>query len=231
MTAETIKKHISALKGRMSGTPDFAPGLSCDIIGDIWHVSNTNYPETEATINLCDKTVNALSGSRLENKSLALNEVLNCPQGQFLKGTKYIIDDGAFVYEIDPEGRVGRVVATLSPTVRIKHGKPAKHPSDKDKRECDEFGHIIAQCLTAPLERINILDIHWATNKEMMAHLESFLSSSQRLGTTYKITLTVEIMYPNPTIVRPSVIRYSAEIFTPLVSGSFCFYLNNQYEL
>lgn len=229
MTTETIYEHISALAERMSGTPDFAHGLSCDIIGEkIYRVYNTNYPETEATICLGDNTVNALSGSRLENKSLALNEVLNCPQGQFIKEAKYIIDNGVFVYETDPEGRVGRVVATLSPVVCIKHGKPAKHPSDKDKKEYDEFGHIIAQTLMGPNERINIVDLHWATNREMMAHLESFLSSPQRLGTVFKTTVTVEILYPNAATLRPSTIHYTAEVVSTIMSGTLSFSLNNQ---
>jgi len=228
MTAETIKEHISALAERMSSTPNFTPGLSCDISGGIYRIHNTNYPLTEAKINLHDNTVNALSGSRLGYMSLALNELLNCPQGEFLKETKYIIDNGVFVYESDCEGRIKRAVATLSSKVCIKHGKPAKHPSDKDKRENDEYSHIIAQSLMGPNERINILDLNWAVNKEMMAHLESFLSSPQRLGTSYTITVTAEILYPNAMTLRPSEIHYSSEIISSLVSGSFSFFLNNR---
>ena len=228
MTTEELRGHITFLKRRMASTPDFESGISCNLNGNAFHIFNANYPETKAEITLQDNIVRAYSGSRKENKRLALNEMLNFPQGGFLKNTYYIIDDGAFLFLSDSEGRICRALATLSPNVRIVHGTPAKHPSDKDKRDSDEFGHIIAQSFMAPNERINIVDINSSINKDFMSHVESFLSASRRLGENYKLTVSADISYANALTVRPSAISYSAEICSLSATGSISVLLNNK---
>ena len=229
MTINKVQDHITSMKKRLASTTDFAEGLSFMTKNDMALVSNAIYPRTNARIDLKKNTVIASSGSRKEMGRLDLNEMLNFPQGEFLRDTKYIVDD-VFEFMTDSSGRVRHARASLNDGISIRHGSRPSYTSDKDMEEGDEHGHLIAASLMAPHESINLAGMLWETNNEMMRHLESFLSFPIRLGIRYELELSVGVIYPNLIVTRPGTIRYSAQLKSSYATGQFSFELSNNKE-
>ena len=104
MTLETIQYFLEDMKQRLSGTPDFGPGLIQEVRGNQVYIHNNNYPNTSAIIDMEKNTIVAASGSRYEDLRKDLNEVLN--SGHLLPNSKYSVDGGAFKYFTDDCGRI-----------------------------------------------------------------------------------------------------------------------------
>ncbi len=229
MTLETIQHQIADIKQRLSGTPDFGPELMVEVSGNQVNVYHPKYPNTSATIDIESNTVIATSGSRFEDSRQDLNEMLNCHQGGFLRNAKYIIDGGAFKFYTDAYGRVRRAGARLSSEIDIQHGGRPKYSPGRDKLAVDEYSHIIGCSLMGPQESINIVYLHWNTNRELMRPIETFLSAPIRAKEHYRLTLNSRINY-SASSSRPESIVYWAELESAEVSGTFKFTFQNPSE-
>ena len=226
MTLETIQHHIADIKQRLSGTPDFGPEMNVEVWGNQVHIYHHKFPKTSATIDMDNNTIIATSGSRLEDSRQDLKEIINCHQGGLLRNSTYIIDGGAFRFYTDAYGRVRRAVARLSSELNIQHGGRPKYSSDRDKLAIDEYSHIIGCSLMGPQEKINIVYLHWNTNRELMRPLETFLSAPSRSKGHYRLTLNIRINYPVSSS-RPESIEYWAEMQSSEASGTFKYTFQN----
>lgn len=227
MTLETIQYHLEDMKERLSGTPDFAPGLIQEVKGQQVYIHNDNYLNTSAIIDMEKNTIVAASGSRYEDSRQDLNELLN---GKLLRNAKYIIDGGAFKYYTDACGRTRKAVTILSDYIDIQHGQRPKYAVlGKAKQSSDDFSHIIGSSLMAPHEAINIVCLNWRLNREVMGPIESFLSAPIRAKAHYRLSLMVKLDYPTSSS-RPISIHYQAELLSNVASGSFKFTFDNCIE-
>jgi len=224
-----ILKHIEEIQERLSSTPDF--DMEYSVNKNQVNVWSKNYPATSACIRT-DRTgqliVNATSGSRKLNGGTGspLNEILNNGQGNFLPNACYVVDLGRFIFKTDGfSRRVTQIDFRLADESLIDRGsRPRRQMTEVDGTE---HGHGVPHCLGGPNEGINIFLMSQTVNRELLKHLEGFMSASIRLGDLYSLKGTILLDYDHLLSTRPSSFHYKVTIQSSTTKGFFDCQINN----
>jgi hypothetical protein len=127
--------------------------------------------------------------------------------------TRYIVDNGSYIYETDSAGRVvyaeGHLDQVVDQADRVRNESEQKLAGGTDRLPADHGGHFLATLFGGPGEGINLTAQHSHVNLSAYKRLENSWATSIEAGHSVDVRITT--VYPADSL-RPSTYRVVYQI-------------------
>jgi DNA/RNA non-specific endonuclease/Tuberculosis necrotizing toxin len=127
--------------------------------------------------------------------------------------TRYIVDNGSYIYETDSAGRVvyaeGHLDQVVDQADRVRNESEQKLAGGTDRLPADHGGHFFATLFGGPGEGINLTAQHGHVNLSAYKRLENSWTTSIEAGHSVDVRITT--VYPAESL-RPSAYQVVYQI-------------------